>query len=325
MKKSRITFLLAEIFLAVLTIYFVRHIFAGREPYKRVAVIVESSGDEKWDSFVNGLKQAAAVRNIHLIICNTDEIEDADEAEHLINEQLENNVDAFIIQAAPGYGMSELLEEVTMKKPVILVANDVLVPELESNIHEVSKFSRIMPDNYDMGYQLGQAILRDSASTDKKTVGIVGGLAQTECAKKRAQGVKDALKDSGYDISWEVCSTYDSSAYEIVKKQKKVDVIIALETELLEELAEYKSDDSISLPGLYGVGNSVKCVYYLDKGLIQGLVMADGFEMGYDSISELAQSFEKSFYSIKSHTTAIRVVKKADIYTEEFQQFLYAY
>ena len=43
-----------------------------------VAIIVEKSGDEKWNSFMNGLKQAAGIANIHLIICNTDEIENAE-------------------------------------------------------------------------------------------------------------------------------------------------------------------------------------------------------------------------------------------------------
>lgn len=50
---------------------------------------------------VNGLKQSAQVNNIHLIICNTDEIVSADDEKELIDEQLENDVDAFIICPAP--------------------------------------------------------------------------------------------------------------------------------------------------------------------------------------------------------------------------------
>ena len=73
-------------------------IFEDEKPQKRVAVIVEKSGDEKWNSFMNGLKQAAGIANIHLIICNTDEIENADEEKNLIYDQLDNQVDAFIVQ-----------------------------------------------------------------------------------------------------------------------------------------------------------------------------------------------------------------------------------
>ena len=126
MKRTKMTFLLSEICLFILLLLCMHLIFSGEKPQKRVAVIVEKSGDEKWDSFINGLKQAAGIRNIHLIICNTDEIEDAQEEKSLIYEQLDNQVDAFIIQAAPGNDTETVLKELRTQKPVILVANDVL-------------------------------------------------------------------------------------------------------------------------------------------------------------------------------------------------------
>lgn len=103
MKSNKITFLLSEIILGLLLLLCVFLIFSDEKPQKRVAVIIEKSGDEKWDSFINGIKQAAREKNIHLIICNTDEIEDAQEEKSLITEQMDNQVDAFIIQAAPGF------------------------------------------------------------------------------------------------------------------------------------------------------------------------------------------------------------------------------
>ena len=109
MKRTKMTFLLSEICLFILLLLCMHLIFSGEKPQKRVAVIVEKSGDEKWDSFINGLKQAAGIRNIHLIICNTDEIEDAQEEKSLIYEQLDNQVDAFIVQAAPGEDTGAML------------------------------------------------------------------------------------------------------------------------------------------------------------------------------------------------------------------------
>ena len=111
MKKTKTTFLLAEICLGILLLFCVHLIFEDEKPQKRVAVIVEKSGDEKWNSFMNGLKQAAGIANIHLIICNTDEIENADEEKNLIYDQLDNQVDAFIVQAAPGRDTIDMLRE----------------------------------------------------------------------------------------------------------------------------------------------------------------------------------------------------------------------
>lgn len=326
MKKSRLTFLIAEFLLALLTLFLVIKIFPGDEPQKRVAVIVENSGDEKWDAFINGMKQAAALRNIHLIICNTDEIENAQEEEDLIYEQLDNNVDAFIVQAAPGPDVLEMLGKVAAGKPMILVANDALTPELTGDIHAASNMPRIMPDNYEMGYQLGLEMLRKDESNMKgKTVGIVSGLAETDSAEKRQQGLKDALADSGCKISWQMNTAHEQNLADMVKNKAQVDYIAALETEVVEQLGKMKMDGGLETTQLYGVGNSLKCVYLLDDGMYESLVMADGYGMGYDSVLEMADALESNLYNIQNHVTEIKVLQKEDIFTEENQQFLHTY
>ena len=138
MKKTKTTFLLAEICLGILLLFCVHLIFEDEKPQKRVAVIVEKSGDEKWNSFMNGLKQAAGIANIHLIICNTDEIENAEEEKSLIYDQLDNQVDAFIIQAAPGRDTIDMLREIRVQKPMLLVANDALREKEEVHISKYS-------------------------------------------------------------------------------------------------------------------------------------------------------------------------------------------
>lgn len=326
MKKSRITFLITEISLVILTIFFVRNIFLGEKPQKRVAVIVENSGDEKWDAFINGMKQAAELQNIHLIICNTDEIENAQEEQSLIYEQLDNDIDAFIIQAAPGYDVSEMLEKVSREKPVILVANDAITPQISDDIHATSDFPRIMPDQYEMGYQLGKELLQENGNDiNGKTVGIVSGLAETDSAKKRQQGLKDALAGSGCEISWQVNTEHDQSIVAMVEQQEQVEFIAVLETEALELLGEMIVDGSLQGTLLYGIGNSMKSVYYLDDGIIQCLVMADEYDMGYDSVVEISHALEHSFYTISNHKTDLKILQKEDIFTEETQDFLYTF
>lgn len=326
MRKSKATFLIAEICLAILVIFFVKHIFEDEEPQKRVAVIVENSGDEKWDSFIYGLKQAADIENIHLIVCNTDEIENAEEEKSLIYEQMDNQVDAFIVQAAPGNDVLEMLQDVCRQKPVVLVVNDVFVQQASDNTHAESGLPKIMPDNYDMGYQLGLELLNKNDNDIKgKTVGIVNGLKDTEYAEKRRQGFLDALADSGCEISFDIYTAYDDDVAFMIKRHKTVDFMAVLETDALEQVGEMNTDENVKKTKLYGIGNSIKCVYYLDDGLIERLIMADGYDMGYNSIIEVSHVLENRFNSIKSYTTGYRVMKKEDIFTEEMQQFLRTY
>ena len=123
MKRNRITFLIAELILVAIAGIFINRIFREDNPQKRVAVILPDSGNTRWEGLVNGLKQSAQVNNIHLIICNTDEIVSADDEKELIDEQLENDVDAFIICPAPGEDTSDMLGQLG-DVPFVLITQD---------------------------------------------------------------------------------------------------------------------------------------------------------------------------------------------------------
>lgn len=326
MKKSRVTFLAAEVLLAVLTVFFVKNIFSGEEPQKRVAVIIENSGDERWDPFINGMKQAADLENIHLIICNTDEIENEKEERSLIEEQLDNHIDAFIIQAAPGGGVSKMLDEISGERPVILVANDVLIPEMEDDIHAVSGFPKIMPDHYEMGYQLGREMLRKNENDIKgKTLGIISGVIETDSARKRQQGLLDALDGSGCEIVWQIDKTHERNSAAMPEKQKTAELIAVLEAEALEELGELAANGKFQGVQLYGIGSTGKSIYYLGYGIIQSLIIADEYYMGYCSVVETSHILKDNFYKMQNHTIDFRILQKEDIFTEENQKFLYSY
>ena len=85
MKKNKITFFAMELILLVLALFFVWKIFIQNVPEKRVAVILPESGDQRWDSLIKGMKQSAKENHIHLVICNTDDIENAEAEKETIN------------------------------------------------------------------------------------------------------------------------------------------------------------------------------------------------------------------------------------------------
>ena len=75
MKKNRIKFLMIEFLLLMLAVFFVWKIFDQNVAETRIAVILPESGDKRWDALINGMKQSAAENNVHMIICNTEEID----------------------------------------------------------------------------------------------------------------------------------------------------------------------------------------------------------------------------------------------------------
>ena len=147
MKKNKITFFAMELILLVLALFFVWKIFIQNVPEKRVAVILPESGDQRWDSLIKGMKQSAKENHIHLVICNTDDIENAEAEKEAIEEQKNNHIDAFIVLPAPGTDTKEMLTKECSDVPVILVVEDLYTEDAEAT----SKFSVVAPDYYEMG------------------------------------------------------------------------------------------------------------------------------------------------------------------------------
>lgn len=264
------------------------------------------------------------MQNIHLIICNTDEIEDAQEEGVLIYEQLDNQVDAFIIQAAPGNDTETVLKELRTQKPVILVANDILGNAGKSGQSKHSGLPVIMPDNYSMGYALGEDMVNRNV-IEGRSVGIVGGLEGTEYAADCRHGLLDALAASGCEIAFDIGVTYDVSITEALRQQRTVDYLFVLDTNALEQAAAMYAGKEGTRTKLYGIGNSMKCVYYLDDSVIDGLILVDGYSMGYKSILELSHVLNKHLYAASNHVIEYRLIHKEDIFREDVQQLLYTY
>ena len=316
MKKTKTTFLLAELCLGILLLFCVHLIFEDEKPQKRVAVIVEKSGDEKWNSFMNGLKQAAGIANIHLIICNTDEIENAEMEKEIIKEQKRNNIDAFIICPAPGSDTKDMLKKQCAKTPYTLIMEDVYSKEGGNSGNPV-----IGPDYYKIGSELGKQL-----GKKRQKIGVVTNWKESKSDQDAIRGLKDSLKDSKSEIDWYCYRKKDQNIYEKVSKKDKVDAIVVLDPHALEELGEQSDEDSYQGADIYGIGSSVKAVVLLDNGNIQGLVVPDAYEIGYKSVGEMAQRLEHRFYRLKGHKTEIKVFDRDEFsLNDNLERFLYSY
>ena len=316
MKKTKTTFLLAEICLGILLLFCVHLIFEDEKPQKRVAVIVEKSGDEKWNSFMNGLKQAAGIANIHLIICNTDEIENAEMEKEIIKEQKHNNIDAFIICPAPGSDTKDMLKKQCAKTPYTLIMEDVYSKEGGNSGNPV-----IGPDYYKIGSELGKQL-----GKKRQKIGVVANWKESKSDQDAIRGLRDSLKDTKSEIDWYCYRKKDQNIYEKVSKKDKVDAIVVLDPHALEELGEQSDEDSYQGADIYGIGSSVKAVVLLDNGNIQGLVVPDAYEIGYKSVGEMAQRLEHRFYRLKGYKTEIKVFDRDEFsLNDNLERFLYSY
>ena len=310
-KRNKITFLIAEALLAVLAAYFFYSIFHGDVPPKKVAVIVENSGDKRWDSLLNGMKQAAKVQNLSLIICNTDEQESSEDEQEMIREQLENDVDAFIINPAPGQDTKQVLEQLQGTKPFVLIMQDIYSYEADA----ASSFVTVKPDNYKMGQELAEQMLKNTSGLmNGKRIGVVAGNARTEESRNRVRGFCEVMEAGGGRIIWKYNQESKEDAGEILKAKEKVDYLAVLDPYILDEVGEKAENGFYSGAEIYGIGTSIKAFSLLDAGKIQCLIVPDLYEVGYESMNEIASKLKNSWYQMESHETEIQVVYKKDLF-----------
>lgn len=103
----------------------------------------------------------------------------------------------------------------------------------------------------------------------------------------------------------------------------QVDAVVSLENNDTEKAVDLLfNDDSISWR-IYGEGCSEKLVYYLDKGLIQELIVPNEYYMGYQSMAMAAQNIR--YYTDKTDQIEVEFfeVTKENLYDEETSWILF--
>lgn len=319
MKNNHGLFIFVEVILLIVAVLFIIKFLENDRPEKKVAVILNDSGEEKWNAAISGLKKGAKEKGIHIVICNTDEIDSANEEKEIIDEQLANGVCAIVAQPAPGKDSSKVLIDTNKKVPVLLI---------DSGVNDkYENLPTIEPDQYSVGVNLGIEMKESREDGLRgKTIGIVGGIKGLSGNDEIEEGFRSVLENTGCKVEWTMnyFSNLDAFATNI-EAEKPVDFIAVLETSALEEVGSLSESNSLHGALVYGIGNSEKTFDFLDREVVQGLVTVDDFEMGYMAASEISRKISNRFYKMTSRMVSIREIHKEDLFKDENEVFLYSF
>ena len=183
----------------------------------------------------------------------------------------------------------------------------------------------IKADNYAMGEALAQMLLEDYAGTlEDKTIGIVNDRLKSEAAVSREKGLLDALEGTGCSILWTLYTDNESADIDMaVSAKKKADLVLALGTEQLEGAGAAEEEREIHGALVYGIAASEKALYYLDHDNVRGLVIPNGFDMGYQSVMQVARKLKHSFFQMRDQEVSFHCVRKGDLFTEDKEGLLF--
>lgn len=320
MKNHRKVFILAESVLAALLVLLVARMFwekNGESRYK-ISVVIQNSDSSQWASFQYGLKMAAQDQNVELSIASTGGTLSVEEEKELIEAEVANGADAVIVQPVPGEGAGEMLKKLEKKVPIML-AGCGAGQEGEGSLLPVTG-----PDNYGMGKALAEELIKDyGGSLEGKTFGILAEHGGSQAAASREQGVREALEQKGASARWSVSGFFAEDGTHSLKLLPEVDVVVALDDGSSVAAGEYAASKDLHGALVYGIGHSTEAAYYLDTDMLQCLVVPDGFQMGYQCLTELAGSLGLFFHSPKGQQVSYTILRKEALFSEENQELLF--
>lgn len=289
-------------------------VFSDREEEKKkISVIIGESMDERWVIVKEGMEQAASDFGVALNIVLTDRISDPDEQQELLLREIAGGANGIIVEPVAGTGWSEFMSEHQGNVAITLVGSD-FVPE---NVYDC-----VAPDSYEMGRQLGSALLADSKlGDDNLRIGMLASATPNFAAEQCLKGFLEIIP--GDNIIWRMDpdSRLDS---DIIRETNlnDINVLVAFESRMTEKMIDISVNGNFDqFPKLYGTGYSEKAIYYLDKGIVTRLVMTNEFNLGYLAVESAAT--KQSPEGLKYPKFDIYLVDQDNLYDDAFQKILF--
>lgn len=280
------------------------------DDYAAISVIVNDSSNVRWDAFREGLEQGAEDNHVHLNLVSTGTFQNAQEEQIIVKREIDGEADGIIVDPYSSEADTILPTEST--KPIVLV---------ETGIETDKLFTSVMTDHRKLGESLADAATKGGETR----VGILSGNQSQLGMRQRLEGAKKRLSEAGVEVSWVLS---EKEFYKKIRNMEyfadnQVDAVVSLENDDTEKAVDLLfNDDSISWR-IYGEGCSEKLVYYLDKGLIQELIVPNEYYMGYQSMAMAAQNIR--YYTDKTDQIEVEFfeVTKENLYDEEISRILF--
>lgn len=316
MMNNKKGFVLTEVILMIMVIGLALMMISGqnKKALDKVSVILENAGDSQWSALKYGLKMAAEEQGIELAVLDVEEGLDAEAQKKVLEREIEDGADALIVQPVLDKKDQEVLKKIEKGVPVMLVGYEAEKGETRYDLPVIKE------DNYEMGQALAEEMLKDfEGNIEEKKIGLLLASTDSNMLSSRECGFKDALEDKNANI---LELSLDSLLDREENTESKVDIVIALDDSNLTAIGEYLASSQPHGELLYGIGQSTEAIYYLDKGIAECVVVPDEFNVGYQSLSEVARKLDHYFENMKKQTVSYSVIRKETLFSKENQELL---
>ena len=284
-----------------------------------VAVIIRGRNSEGWSIMKAGMDQASSEMNVNLRFITLLEENSVEEQIELLEREMNSGTDAILISPADYTEISNLIENINKKIPIVL---------FESNIDTKQDIPYISCDNYKLGQELAEEVVRNGNT--RKNIAIVESDLTCSSIKERYSGFIDEISKSKNTYETVEFPTDESNLYNkfiSLIEENKVDAIVAFDPNALEVIGKAKkyvinNSNITSNIEIYGIGRTSTIISLIEEKIIDAIAIQNEFNVGYLSIKTAVNKLEGEKFDSKINITST-LINSRNMYSKENQKVLF--
>lgn len=265
-------------------------------------------GMEYWNICADGIEKADEELGVHTqIIGPTDASTFTTEIANYMESAIASRPDAIM-----AYSGLEVMA------PLIEKANEQGIPfiSIDSDAPETSRIAYIGTDPYNAGYKTGEAMAEFTGG--KAKVAILCSSLSSEKEMKEVDAFKDAIE--GCDI--EILTMEETNA-DLATGVVKMEALVSTYPEMtavlgtsgydVQAAAKVKKERGLDDLVLIGYDDMEETLNYIREGIINGVVVQDPYQMGYQGVYLLKEYVENGSLEKENYDTGTILVTKDNV------------
>ena len=283
--SKRAQFVLFFLMLALCAWNIITAVPDSTEESYNISIIIRGKMDDSWSNLKKGAENAAEDLNVNLRFVAAIEGNTAEEQMELLQQEVDGT-DAILISPVNKVLLRDCVQELAKDKPLILI---------ESGISGENNIPIIQSDNVEMGRTLAKGVL--DHGVNKKKILVLSGNEMCSSVKDRQKGFMEVMEETENDCSIISVGSFEPEAIYVLMKDRNPDVVVALDTAILENLVKANTIYKSNFPGkrvkIYGSGCSSTVLKALENNEIVAITASDSFSIGYLGVQEAVKAIEK--------------------------------
>ena len=284
-----------------------------------IAVIIRGENSEEWTNIKAGMDQASLEMNVNLRFISLLEENNIDEQKDYLQKEIDSGTDAIIISPADYTELSELIENINKKIPVVL---------FDSKIDTKQNIPYISSDNYVLGQKLAEEVVRNGNT--RNHILIAKSNFKFSSASERYSGFIDEINKSKNTYKVIELPKDDSKLYSEIKdiiEENHIEVIVAFEPTILEAIGKAKKQliNSTNVDyktEVYGIGRTSTIISLTEENIIDSIVIQNEFNVGYLCVKTAVYKLEKKILDNKINIEST-IINSKNMYSEDNQKILF--